>query len=45
MTVRILLCEAVAAAAKLKPDVVLMDLQLGPGIDGVESRRAPPATS
>ncbi|MFF3981944.1 response regulator [Streptomyces sp. NPDC001828] len=31
--------EAVAAAAKLKPDVVLMDLQLGPGIDGVEATR------
>ncbi|MCK8680581.1 MULTISPECIES: response regulator transcription factor [Streptomyces] len=27
--------EAVAMAAKLRPDVVLMDLQLGPGIDGV----------
>ncbi|MGW1076007.1 response regulator [Streptomyces sp. NPDC002537] len=31
--------EAVAAAAKLAPDVVLMDLQLGPGIDGVEATR------
>ncbi|MFJ5781219.1 response regulator [Streptomyces hydrogenans] len=31
--------EAVAMAAKLKPDVVLMDLQLGPGIDGVEATR------
>ncbi|GGP35610.1 MULTISPECIES: response regulator [Streptomyces] len=31
--------EAVAAAAKLRPDVVLMDLQLGPGIDGVEATR------
>ncbi|MFD3660949.1 response regulator [Streptomyces sp. NPDC058659] len=31
--------EAVALAAKLKPDVVLMDLQLGPGIDGVEATR------
>ncbi|WP_129307286.1 response regulator transcription factor [Streptomyces sp. L2] len=31
--------EAVATAAKLKPDVVLMDLQLGPGIDGVEATR------
>ncbi|WP_119293940.1 response regulator transcription factor [Streptomyces sp. YIM 130001] len=31
--------EAVALAAKLNPDVVLMDLQLGPGIDGVEATR------
>ena len=31
--------EAVAMAAKLKPDVVLMDLQLGVGIDGVEATR------
>ncbi|WP_327355232.1 response regulator transcription factor [Streptomyces sp. NBC_01304] len=31
--------EAVALATKLKPDVVLMDLQLGPGIDGVEATR------
>ncbi|MFC7966688.1 response regulator [Streptomyces cinereoruber] len=31
--------EAVAMAAKLKPDVVLMDLQLGSGIDGVEATR------
>ncbi|MEU0669298.1 response regulator transcription factor [Streptomyces lavendulocolor] len=31
--------EAVATAAKLAPDVVLMDLQLGPGIDGVEATR------
>ncbi|MCB5178869.1 response regulator [Streptomyces antimicrobicus] len=31
--------EAVALAAKLRPDVVLMDLQLGPGIDGVEATR------
>ncbi|MEV6395557.1 response regulator transcription factor [Streptomyces sp. NPDC051907] len=31
--------EAVAMAAKLKPDVVLMDLQLGPGIDGAEATR------
>ncbi|WP_236241392.1 response regulator transcription factor [Streptomyces sp. CC228A] len=31
--------EAVAAAAKLRPDVVLMDLQLGPGTDGVEATR------
>ncbi|MFF8290846.1 response regulator [Streptomyces sp. NPDC016309] len=31
--------EAVAMAAKLTPDVVLMDLQLGRGIDGVEATR------
>ncbi|MER5933826.1 response regulator transcription factor [Streptomyces sp. NPDC002054] len=31
--------EAVALAAKLHPDVVLMDLQLGDGIDGVEATR------
>ncbi|MDT0447877.1 response regulator transcription factor [Streptomyces hesseae] len=31
--------EAVAMAAKLRPDVVLMDLQLGPGIGGVEATR------
>ncbi|MER5202866.1 response regulator transcription factor [Streptomyces sp. NPDC002825] len=31
--------EAVAMAAKLEPDVVLMDLQLGAGIDGVEATR------
>ncbi|WHM38081.1 response regulator transcription factor [Streptomyces sp. BPTC-684] len=31
--------EAVAATAKVRPDVVLMDLQLGPGIDGVEATR------
>ncbi|MFK4065787.1 response regulator [Streptomyces sp. NPDC029674] len=31
--------EAVALAAKLAPDVVLMDLQLGAGIDGVEATR------
>ncbi|MCX4824009.1 response regulator transcription factor [Streptomyces sp. NBC_01142] len=31
--------EAVAMAGKLKPDVVLMDLQLGAGIDGVEATR------
>lgn len=31
--------EAVAMTAKLKPDVVLMDLQLGEGIDGVEATR------
>ncbi|MDQ0643645.1 response regulator [Microbacterium murale] len=31
--------DAVAMAAKLRPDVVLMDLQLGDGIDGVEAIR------
>ncbi|MBT2407082.1 MULTISPECIES: response regulator transcription factor [unclassified Streptomyces] len=31
--------EAVALAARLHPDVVLMDLQLGEGIDGVEAIR------
>ncbi|MFJ8585672.1 response regulator [Streptomyces sp. NPDC093595] len=31
--------EAVAMAAKLRPDVVLMDLQLGAGIDGAEATR------
>ncbi|MER6916359.1 response regulator transcription factor [Streptomyces sp. NPDC000594] len=31
--------EAVAMAAKLRPAVVLMDLQLGDGIDGVEATR------
>ncbi|MFF8691507.1 response regulator [Streptomyces sp. NPDC015144] len=31
--------EAVALAAKLTPDVVLMDLQLGADIDGVEATR------
>ncbi|MFJ3669498.1 response regulator [Streptomyces sp. NPDC090106] len=31
--------EALALAAKLGPDVVLMDLQLGEGIDGVETTR------
>ncbi|MEV0256163.1 response regulator transcription factor [Streptomyces sp. NPDC050732] len=31
--------EAVALASKLAPDVVLMDLQLGDGIDGVEATR------
>ncbi|GAA2060475.1 response regulator transcription factor [Streptomyces albiaxialis] len=31
--------EAVAMAASLRPDVVLMDLQLGAGIDGVEATR------
>ncbi|MFJ9410221.1 response regulator [Streptomyces sp. NPDC101393] len=36
--------EAVALAAKLHPDVVLMDLQLGTGIDGVEATRRLVAT-
>ncbi|MFH8518201.1 response regulator [Streptomyces gelaticus] len=36
--------EAVALAAKLTPDVVLMDLQLGEGIDGVEATRRIAAT-
>ncbi|CAM5599982.1 response regulator [Streptomyces griseomycini] len=31
--------EALALAARLRPDVVLMDLQLGEGIDGVETTR------
>ncbi|WP_425831115.1 response regulator [Streptomyces fractus] len=31
--------EAIALAAKLRPDVVLMDLQLGTGMDGVETTR------
>ncbi|MGX8907682.1 response regulator [Streptomyces netropsis] len=31
--------EAVALAARLRPDVVLMDLQLGPGMDGIEATR------
>lgn len=31
--------EALALATKLAPDVVLMDLQLGEGIDGVETTR------
>ncbi|MFJ8147206.1 response regulator [Streptomyces sp. NPDC096048] len=31
--------EALALAARLAPDVVLMDLQLGEGIDGVETTR------
>ncbi len=32
--------EAVQRAAALCPDVVLMDLQLGPGLDGVAATRA-----
>ncbi|WP_432162875.1 response regulator [Streptomyces tendae] len=31
--------EALALAARLDPDVVLMDLQLGTGVDGVETTR------
>ncbi|MGW0191228.1 response regulator [Streptomyces sp. NPDC003362] len=31
--------EAIALTRKLSPDVVLMDLQLGEGIDGVETTR------
>ncbi|WP_424889712.1 response regulator [Streptomyces sp. XH2] len=31
--------EAVVLAARLSPDVVLMDLQLGPGMDGIEATR------
>ncbi|MEU3708633.1 response regulator [Streptomyces catenulae] len=31
--------ETLALAAKVRPDVVLMDLQLGEGIDGVETTR------
>ncbi|WP_209890898.1 response regulator [Nocardia goodfellowii] len=31
--------EAVALTARLAPDVVLMDLQLGTGIDGIEATR------
>ncbi|POX47792.1 DNA-binding response regulator [Streptomyces sp. Ru71] len=31
--------EALALTRKLRPDVVLMDLQLGEGIDGVETTR------
>ncbi|WP_335935214.1 response regulator transcription factor [Streptomyces sp. PTD5-9] len=36
--------EAVALADKLTPDVVLMDLQLGRGIDGAEATRRIAAT-
>ncbi|MEC3956084.1 response regulator transcription factor [Nocardia sp. CDC153] len=31
--------EAVALAARVSPDVVLMDLQLGPDMDGIEATR------
>lgn len=31
--------EALAVAARIRPDVVLLDLQLGDGIDGVETTR------
>lgn len=31
--------EAVSLAESLKPDVVLMDVRLGPGIDGLEATR------
>lgn len=31
--------EAVEKAATLRPDIVLMDVNLGPGIDGVEAAR------
>ncbi|MFJ4801541.1 MULTISPECIES: response regulator [Streptomyces] len=37
--------EALALARKTAPDVVLMDLQLGAGIDGVETTRRLCATS
>ncbi|WP_329614725.1 response regulator transcription factor [Streptomyces brevispora] len=37
--------EAVALAGRLTPDVVLMDLQLGDGIDGVEATRRITATA
>ncbi|MFF0291728.1 response regulator [Streptomyces sp. NPDC005262] len=36
--------EAVVLAARLTPDVVLMDLQLGEGVDGVEATRRIAAT-
>lgn len=36
--------EALALAAKLTPDVVLMDLQLGEGMDGVKTTRRLTAT-
>ncbi|MCE2843400.1 MAG: response regulator transcription factor, partial [Novosphingobium sp.] len=31
--------EAVDLVARLQPDVVLMDVRLGPGIDGLEATR------
>lgn len=31
--------EAVALAGELQPDIVLMDIRLGPGIDGLEATR------
>ncbi len=31
--------EAVAQAARTRPDVALMDLRMGPGIDGIEATR------
>ncbi|MGW2188383.1 response regulator [Streptomyces sp. NPDC001667] len=37
--------EAITQAAKLNPDVVLMDLQLGHGIDGIETTRRLTATA
>ncbi|ROQ81737.1 LuxR family two component transcriptional regulator [Streptomyces sp. CEV 2-1] len=37
--------EAVTLAGRLTPDVVLMDLQLGEGIDGVEATRRITATA
>lgn len=37
--------EAVALAGRLTPDVVLMDLQLGEGIDGIEATRRITATA
>ncbi|MFF2650148.1 response regulator [Streptomyces sp. NPDC058045] len=36
--------EALALCARLRPDLVLMDLQLGAGIDGVETTRRLTAT-
>ncbi|WP_371496767.1 response regulator transcription factor [Kitasatospora sp. NBC_00374] len=37
--------EAITLAARLRPDVVLMDLQLGEGIDGIEATRRITAAS
>ncbi|MFJ1702129.1 response regulator [Kitasatospora sp. NPDC088346] len=37
--------EAITLAARLRPDVVLMDLQLGDGIDGIEATRRITAAS